>query len=107
MLTGFSANEKHADSGEIIDKKTIRSVSHDPFLPLVKENLPPNTENLLDLNQATLQGLTDESAYLVDAKGNFKVMKVDDKVYLGYLSRIDRVNNQVEFILNKGDLRKP
>lgn len=106
MITGFSANEKHGGSEEITDQKTIKTISHNPFLPLVKEKLPPNTENLLVVGEATLQGLTDESAFIVDSKGNMKVMRVDDKVYLGYLLKIDRKNSQVEFVLNKGGFKE-
>ena len=53
------------------------------------------------LGMAIVKKLVDR-AFISDSKGNLNVMKVGDKVYLGYLTRINKAINQVEFTLNKG-----
>ena len=39
-----------------------------------------------------------------DRKGRFNSLKVGDKVYLGYLTRIDPKRGEAEFTLNKGGI---
>lgn len=102
MVTGYSPQEELRTDERIIDEKTGKPVGYNPFLPLVSDYIPPNKDNLLEVNNAVLQGLTGDTAYIVDSKGNFLVMKVGDRVYLGILTKIDQARKQVEFTLNKG-----
>jgi len=101
-VTGYSSKEKIGSEEEITEDKTSEPLRFNPFLPLVQENIPPNTEGLLEVDNAELQGLTNDRAFITDARGNFLVMKAGDRVYLGYLTRISPERNQVEFTLNKG-----
>ena len=102
MITGFSSKEKLSVSEEIIDRKISEPIAYNPFLPIVKDYIPPNRDNLLEVNQAVLQGLTEDRAFITDSKGNLNVMEVGDRVYLGYLAEINKDKNLVVFTLNKG-----
>lgn len=102
VIKGFSSKEKLNISEEIIDDVVSEPISYNPFWPLVKEYIPPNKDNLLVASDAVLQGITEDRAFITDSKGNLNVMKVGDNVYLGYLTRINKPKNQVEFTLNKG-----
>ena len=102
LLKGLSSKEKTLGLEDIVDRKRVEYLSYNPFRPLVQERLPRNTEGLLDVSSAKLQGLTEDRAFIVDARGELKVMKVGDRVWLGYLIRINKRKNEVEFHLNKG-----
>lgn len=75
-----------------------------PFLPYIFRNLPPNVEGLVDVERAELKALLPGKAFIVDHNGQLHVLKEGDRVYLGYLTKIDLENNQVEFTLNKGGI---
>jgi len=102
VVTGYSSKEKLNSTEKITETKVLDPIAHNPFLPLVKEYIPPNKDNLLVVTEAKLQGLTGDRAFIVDPSGKLLVMRVGDKVYLGYLTKIDKSRNQVEFTLNKG-----
>ena len=106
MVVGYSSKEKIIESGEIMDAKSILPVNSNPFRPLVRDRLPPNTDNLPDVNNAELQGLTDDRAFIVGSGGKLMVMQVGDKVYLGFLSEINKAENKVVFTLNKGGFKE-
>lgn len=78
--------------------------SYDPFKPLILSNLPPNIHDLLNVDQSKLVALTNKSAFIQDQKGVMQEMQVGDKVYLGYLSKIDLNRGKVTFELNKGGI---
>lgn len=101
-ITGFSPKEEFRTDEEIVENKFSDAVTYNPFVPLVSDYIPPNTDNLLEVNNAVLYGLTDELAYIVDAQGKWHIMQVGDKVYLGYLTIINYGRQQVEFTLIKG-----
>lgn len=69
--------------------------------PATVSNLPPNTENLVDVERAELKAVMVGKA-LVEYKGQVYVMKEGDRVYLGQLTHIDPAKNEVVFTLNKG-----
>jgi len=102
VITGFSSKEKLSTSEEIIDRRMSEPIAYNPFSPLVRDYIPPNRDNLLEVNTAVLQGLTEDRAFIADSKGNLNVMEVGDRVYLGRLAEIDKAKNQVVFTLNKG-----
>lgn len=89
-------------------RKTLRNVKasyvRNPFIPFIYRNLPVNSEGLLEVERATLKGILPDQAFIEDYSGQVYVMKVGDKVYLGYVSKIDAENNEVVFILNKGGI---
>ena len=106
VITGFSSKEKLSTSEEIIDRRMIEPIAYNPFSPLVRDYIPPNRDDLLVVNTAVLQGLTEDRAFVADSKGNLNVMKVGDRVYLGRLTEINKAENQVVFTLNKGGFRE-
>ncbi|KPK96303.1 hypothetical protein AMJ80_00695 [bacterium SM23_31] len=101
-VAGYSPKEELRTDEKIIVEGSSKPIGYNPFLPLVTDYIPPNTDNLLEVNEAVLQGLTEDRAYIVDSKGKLLVMQVGSKVYLGYLTKIDQAKKQVEFTLNKG-----
>lgn len=76
--------------------------AYDIFYPLVRNEIPPNNDGLLDVQSAQLLALIPDGAFLSDASGNTYLLWEGDKVYLGYLTNIDYQNNRVNFVLNKG-----
>ena len=72
------------------------------FFPLIRDEIPPNVDNLLDVQTAQLLALIPDGAYIADASGKTHLLWEGDEVYLGYLTKIDYNTNEVKFVLNKG-----
>lgn len=77
---------------------------YDIFYPLIRNEIPPNKEGLLDVQSASLLALIPDGAFLADANGNTYLLWEGDKVYLGYLTNINYQTNEVNFVLNKGGI---
>jgi hypothetical protein len=77
---------------------------HDIFFPIIRNEIPPNLDMLLDIQGAKLLALIPEGAFLSDVKGNTYLLWEGEQVYLGYLTKIDYEHNTVSFILNKGGI---
>jgi hypothetical protein len=77
---------------------------YNSFYPLIRSEIPPNRDHLLDVQNAKLLALIPDGAFLSDASGNTYLLWEGDKVYLGYITKIDYEKNQVQFILNKGGI---
>jgi hypothetical protein len=77
---------------------------YDIFYPLIRNEIPPNTDNLLDVQNAQLLALIPDGAFLSNSNGRTYLLWEGDEVYLGYLTEIDYANNEVHFILNKGGI---
>ncbi len=74
-----------------------------PFYPIIMEKIPPNTEHLVDLEEAELVSLVGGKAvYKWD--GEYVVLGVGDKVYLGQIVLIDPTKDRVLARLNKGGI---
>ncbi len=99
----YSTNNRFASS-EIKENDITSGPIYDVFYPLIRNELPPNLDNLLDVQGARLLALIPEGAFLADSKGNTYLLWEGEKVYLGYLTKIDYDNNRVSFILNKGGI---
>jgi len=80
--------------------------SFDPFKPLIKRTLPPNKEELLELENITLVGLSGNKAFFRDKNGTLHILKKGDRIYLGVLTTVDQKNNQVVFMMNYGGIGK-
>ena len=78
--------------------------AYDIFYPLVRNEIQPNKDALLDVQSAQLLALIPDGAFLADASGNTYLLWEGDKVYLGYLTNINYQNNEVYFVLNKGGI---
>lgn len=77
---------------------------YDIFYPLIRNEIPPNLDNQLDVQNASLLAIIPDGAFLADDKGNTFLLWEGDQVYLGYLTNINYQNNEVSFVLNKGGI---
>lgn len=75
-----------------------------PFYPLIQPTVPPNTDNLINVEQSRIIGMTASRIFIVDQGGNVQSLTVGDDVYLGSLQRIDINNKSATFNLNKGGI---
>lgn len=99
----FSSNNRFASS-DIRENNLIAGSTYDIFYPLIRNEIPPNIDNLLDVQGAKLLALIPEGAFFSDARGNTFLLWEGEQVYLGYLTKIDYDHNRVNFILNKGGI---
>lgn len=82
--------------------------SRDIFNPLVRppvireDALPPNTENLLNVEEAKLLYIVGRTATFEDSRGRHEI-EVDDRVYLGTITDVDPGNSLVRARLEKGN----
>lgn len=97
----FSNNDMFA-STIYTENKLNTNPLYNIFYPLIREEIPPNIDNLLDVQTAQLLALIPDGAYVSDASGSTHLLWEGDKVYLGYVTKIDYATNEVKFILNKG-----
>lgn len=74
------------------------------FRPLITRTLPPNTEGLLELDGALLKGLTNNTVFVEDRNRALHVLERGQRIYLGWLDRVDIRRNRAEFVLNKGGI---
>lgn len=72
------------------------------FTPLVRTDLPPNADQLLDVENAKLISIIGNQAIFEDQYGRH-VMLEGDRIYLGSIVLIDPINSFVRVTLNKGD----
>lgn len=77
--------------------------AHNPFYPIIR-NVEPNTENLPDVDNSTLIGITPGSVFLRDQNGQMVTLQVNDRVYLGRLESINTREGRVTFRLNRGGI---
>lgn len=99
----FSVHDRFA-SAELVENRLVPNPVYDIFYPLIRNEIPPNTDNLLDVQDASLLALIPDGAFMADPEGNTFLLWEGDKVYLGYLTEINYEKNSVEFILNKGGI---
>ncbi len=79
-------------------------LSYNPFSPLVRESLPPNTDELVEVERSVLRALTPTFAFVEDQNGELVTLKEGEEVYLGFLTKINSAANRARFTLNKGGL---
>ncbi len=99
----FSSDNRFAPA-EYAENNLGTGPIYDAFYPLIRNEIPPNVDNLLDVQGARLLALIPEGAFVADTKGNTYLVWEGEQVYLGYLTKIDYDNNTVSFILNKGGI---
>jgi hypothetical protein len=99
----FSENDQFASSVSKENRLTPNPL-YDIFYPLIRNEIPPNIDELLDVQSAELLALIPEGAFIADSKGTTYLLWEGDKVYLGYLTEIDYDENIVHFVLNKGGI---
>ncbi len=99
----FSTNDRFSTATSVENNLSSPPI-YDVFYPLIRSQIPPNVDNLLDVQGAKLLALIPEGAFISDNKGNTFLLWEGQRVYLGYLTKIDYDHNIVSFILNKGGI---
>ena len=89
-------------------RRTLASVRANsvtnPFYPFIYRNLPPNIDELPEVERAELKAILKDKILIADHQGKIHELVEGDKVYLGYLRSIDGEYNEANFILNKGGI---
>ncbi len=104
MVNVYYSNDNRFATSELVENDLTARSLYDVFYPLIRNEIPPNVNNLLDVQGAKLLALIPEGAFLADTKGNTYLLWEGEQVYLGYLTKIDYEHNKVHFILNKGGI---
>jgi hypothetical protein len=111
FVVNYSANidvyfstDNRFTTARFVENDLSTELKRDAFYPLIRTQIPPNVDELLDVQGAKLLALIPEGAFLADTKGNTYLLWEGEQVYLGYLTRIDYEHNTVGFILNKGGI---
>lgn len=99
----FSNNDRFV-TASLVENDLSTGQMYDAFFPIIRNEIPPNIDFLLDVQGAKLLALIPEGAFLADSKGNTFLIWEGEPVYLGYLTKIDYEKNRVNFILNKGGI---
>lgn len=86
-----------------ITSSTYRSV-YNPFYPLIREDIEPNTDNLTNVEASTMFALSADRVFMIDQNGMMQRIRIGDPVYLGSLTSIDLKNRTATFRLNKGGI---
>ena len=102
-LVYFSSDSRFAPEQSIENNLSTGPI-YDAFYPLIRNEIEPNIDNLLDVQGAKLLALIPEGAFIADTHGSTYLVWEGEQVYLGYLTKIDYENNTVSFILNKGGI---
>lgn len=101
--TYFSTSDRFV-TASLVENDLSTGTVYDAFYPIIRNEIPPNYDELLDVQGAKLLALIPEGAFLADNKGNTFLVWEGEPVYLGYLTKIDYDKNKVSFILNKGGI---
>lgn len=99
----FSSSDRFA-SAKFKENRLIPNPLYDVFFPLIRNEIPPNKDNLLDVQTASLLAIIPDGAFISNDQGETFLLWEGDKVYLGYLTEIDYETNEVRFVLNKGGI---
>jgi len=98
----YSSSDDRFYVKNFVENKLEPNPVYDIFYPLIRNEIPPNKEGLLDVQSASLLALIPDGAFLSDVNGNTYLLWEGDKVYLGYLTNINYQANEANFVLNKG-----
>jgi hypothetical protein len=101
--TYYSSNDRFV-TASLVENNLSTAPVHDAFYPVIRNEIPPNYDDLLDVQGAKLLALIPEGAFLSDSKGSTYLVWEGEPIYLGYLTKIDYERNKVSFILNKGGI---
>ena len=82
-----------------------RTAASNPFFPLVLDALPPNTDNLVDVEGDSLVSVVGQMAVFRDELGA-RPVRAGDRVYLGRITTVDQNKALVVAELNKGGIRE-
>ena len=100
----YFSNDSRFAPEELVENDLRTGPIYDAFYPLIRNEIPPNIDELLDVQGSKLLALIPEGAFIADTHGNTYLVWEGVQVYLGYLTQIDYEENTVSFILNKGGI---
>jgi hypothetical protein len=80
-----------------------KSAAHNSFYPIVRTDLPPNDENLLDLEKSVLVSIIGDRA-IFDWEDRQYILAEGDRIYLGQIVKVDPKMALVRARLNKGGM---
>lgn len=89
---------------ELAATDDILASIYNPFYPLIRENIEPNEDNLINIQSSKLLALSADRAFLINQSGALEKLHVGDKVYLGTLTNIDVNRRTATFRLNRGGI---
>ncbi|MBU1299740.1 MAG: ABC transporter C-terminal domain-containing protein [Bacteroidota bacterium] len=97
-----SLSELYSSAGE---RKIIPvTLTTDPFSPLILSDIPPNTEDLVEIERSDLKAVIPGKAFVVDQGNKMRALSEGDEVYLGYVTKINATIGLIECTLNKGGI---
>lgn len=82
-----------------------RRAATNPFYPYILESLPPNSDDLVEVDSDSLTAVIGGSAVFMRG-GEMRQLRTGDRVYLGRISSIDARTARVVVSLNKGGIRE-
>jgi hypothetical protein len=97
-----SIPELYSSAGE--RKLVPTALVSDPFEPLILRDLPPNTEDFVEIERSDLKAVVPGKAFVVDQNSKMRTLSEGDEIYLGYVTKIDPVLGRIECTLNKGGI---
>ena len=100
----YFSNDSRFAPEEFVENDLRTGPIYDAFYPLIRNEIPPNIDGLLDVQGSKLLALIPEGAFIADTHGDTYLIWEGEQVYLGYLTQIDYEENAVSFILNKGGI---
>ncbi|MCF8412663.1 MAG: hypothetical protein K9G44_04540 [Melioribacteraceae bacterium] len=104
LVSVYSSQSNKFMTVDGVNQNFLNKDIYNIFFPLIRNEVPPNKDNLLDVANAKLLALIPEGAYISDSKGGSYLLKEGEAVYLGYLVKINFVTEEVQFVINRGGL---
>ena len=105
----FSTNNDISapDSAVVPPKEAFpaRRAAVNPFFPFILEELPPNTDDLVEPETDPLISVIGGTA-VFDRAGEIRQLRAGDRVYLGRISNVDPQRAKVTVEFNRGGIRE-
>jgi hypothetical protein len=76
----------------------------DPFAPVITSGIPPNKDNLVEIERSDLKAVIPGQAFVLDQANTIQTLHEGDEVYLGYVTKVDPEAGRLECTLNKGGI---
>lgn len=97
-----SIPELYSSAGE--QKLVPVTITTDPFAPLILRDLPPNLDDLVEIERSDLKAVVPGKAFIIDQGNKMRALTEGDEVYLGYVTKVDPALGRIECTLNKGGI---
>lgn len=95
------------DSAVVPPKEAFpaRRAAINPFFPFILEELPPNVDDLVEIDTDALVSVIGGVA-VFERDGQLRQLRAGDRVYLGRIGNVDPTRARVTVDLNKGGIRE-